>query len=106
MYKNEQDNALMSSSIASPLSNVMLREFCSLICAENNCIINRTLPKKKNMTLYHTYMYISAILSLILIKEKAELYFGVLADKLQNCLNLNLFLTKAYLLSNTGRFTD
>lgn len=81
MYKNEQDNALMSSSIASPLSNVMLREFCSLICAENNCIINRTLPKKKNLTLYHTYMYISAILSLILIKEKAELYFGVLADK-------------------------
>lgn len=78
MYKNEQDNALMSSSIASPLSNVMLREFCSLICAENNCIINRTLPKKKNLTLYHTYMYISAILSLILIKEKAELYFGVL----------------------------
>lgn len=106
MYKNEQDNALMSSSIASPLSNVMLREFCSLICAENNCIINRTLPKKKNLTLYHTYMYISAILSLILIKEKTELYFGVLADKLQNCLNLNLFLTKAYLLSNTSRFTD
>lgn len=55
MYKNEQD----SSTIAHPLSNVMLWESCSLICAENNWIINKTLPKKK-MTLNHTY--ISAII--------------------------------------------
>lgn len=62
MYKNEQDNALMSSSIASPLSNVMLREFCSLICAENNYYQQNTPKEKKSDTVSYLHVYICNII--------------------------------------------